>query len=529
MSMHMYYQIFPTQRFGLGHDGLYRVRRWVYAIWVLLPNLSGALAFINPRSAFMAQGGFCSLPLRPYWYRIALFWGPRYLIWCYVVYVAVRIYRYVGSEFKVFGQEKDRSDSLGVPGNSSVDRIMQDEMNQRKRSKRFSSFGIGPDDAGDLRRSLDDAKEAHISRSQTAPLNGSLTPSLPNSARRQSTPNWTANIASISEDTTLAPPPTVSSPGSRRGSQQVGNGVTAEDFAPPPKIDLNGHRGSITSLASKKSSAAASLDATSGLPSITENPFASQKVDESRPTASGAMKLRRRLIQRQLRLLFIYPCIYMLLWVVPLVVNIMNYTDYFAQHPVFAIGIIQLVCVTIMTFADVVVFCWRERPWRHIPGSDGTFTGSLMFWRYCFGTQWSQNRRASRAASWTPDEEEDEEAAQKVDKGFFGSLRKWSNFRKLSSPRGSDASVPKSDRQVIHKRAYSGGSDRKQLEAERAHERLALERADFELNRRSLQDTRQSVISQQPVAPEKERKEWFDQDGDLFADVELDNDEKHRI
>lgn len=534
MSMHMYYQIFPTQRFGLGHDGLYRVRKWVYAAWVILPNLSAALAFVNPRSGFMATGGFCALPIRPYWYRVALFWGPRYLIWCYVVFVAVRIYRYVGSEFKVFGQEKDRSSSLGVPGNSSVDRMMKLDMDmnrERQPSQRISSIEIAQDY---VECALDDASGVCAIKPKTTPLTDSPKVNLANYSRRQSTPNWSTNMTAVSEDAILAPPPTLSYPSSRRGSQQIGNGVIAEDFAPPLRmVDFNGRGGSVTSVGSKLSSAAASFDSPSGLPCITERLSKPKNVEESRPTPSGALKLRRRLIQRQLRLLFIYPCIYMLLWVIPLVVNIMNYTDYFAQHPVFSIGILQLVCVTIMTFADVTVFCWRERPWRHIPGSDGTFVGSLMFWRYCFGTQWHQDRRASRVAPSYLDDEKtlDDEEASGSRTGLLSTLKRWSLGRMSSSPRGSDASDPKRTksgstiRPTPHKRTFSGGSDRKQMEAELAAERLALERRDYEKNRRSLQERGSNVISQQHVVgtaalPDKERKEWFDQDQDLFADEE---------
>lgn len=71
------------------------------------------------------------------------------------------------------------------------------------------------------------------------------------------------------------------------------------------------------------------------------------------------------------------------------------------------------------------------------------------------------------------------------------------------------------------------------MEAERAAERLALERQDYEQNRRSLQDRRVSVVSQQHgsiagvvSSPEKERKEWFDQDWDLFRDVDLEEGNK---
>ena len=95
MSIHMYLQIFPPAHSMLGHDGLYRIRHWVYAAWFLVPNVMAALAFVNPREGYQVAGAFCFLPIRPFWYRLALFWIPRYLIWIYVVFVAVRIYRHV--------------------------------------------------------------------------------------------------------------------------------------------------------------------------------------------------------------------------------------------------------------------------------------------------------------------------------------------------------------------------------------------------------------------------------------------------
>ena len=527
MSMHMYLQIFPTTYLGLGHDGLYRLRHWVFAAWVILPNLSAALAFVNPRPGFMAQGGFCSLPLRPHWYRLALFWGPRYLIWCYVVFVAVRIYRYVGSEFKVFGQEKDNSSSMGVPGGSSLDRAAKAEhhrFREQRHAQRLSSLGLEQDDIDDKDCAPDDVsgmsrlsppKTSATETSKTHPQNGS---------RRQSTPNVLGGIdRSGSEISTMAVM-NRSCPNSRRGSHQIANAVTGEDFAAPPNPDCRGHRGSIFSLASVRSSTAQSIDESPELAPIQEGRKVSAESNQQRQNASRAMQLRRRAIQRQLRLLFIYPCIYMMLWVIPLAVNIMNYTDYFAQNPVFALGILQVICITFMTFADVVIFCWRERPWRHIPGSDGTFLGSFMWWQYCFESTWAQDRRASRAPSTVVDEKDEGDEKSQSHTGLRGSLKRWSMSLKGSSPRGSDTSgAPQVSARaaVTHKRTFSGGSDRKHREAEAAYERLALERADYENNRRSLQERRASVISQLQHAP-PERKEWFDKqmDADLFQDRE---------
>ncbi|KAK3691808.1 G protein-coupled receptor gpr1 [Vermiconidia calcicola] len=481
MSVHMYLQIFPPRRsfLGLGHDGLYRIRHWVIAAWVLIPTLSGALAFTNPRPAFMAQGGFCNLPLRPIYYRLALFWIPRYLIWIYVIFVTVSIYRYVG--------------------------------NMKRHSRQLSSFNVEHGNESEEDCAPDDMSSiCRIKSKKGGPPETTETLSVANATRRQSMPTWSAGY-------NQEPSPFVSTskstPASRRGSHQVANGSTAEDLTPAS----NDHRASINSLASMRSmrsSIAASMDnALGALPPIVEGePIANNQVRGTSHSASRAIRQRRRVIQRQTRLLFIYPCVYMLLWIVPFAINIMNYTDYFAQHPNFPLRVVSLTCMMSMTFIDVIIFCWRERPWRHIPGSDGSFFGSFLWWRFCFEHAWAQDRRASKAPSHMGDQnnekEKDEKERSESQAGLLGSLKRWSIVRKLSSPRGSDASAATaavSARPTVpHKRTFSGGSDRRFLDAERAHERLALERAEYEQNRQSLQDKRSSVVS-------KDRKEWFDQ------------------
>ncbi|KAK3715011.1 G protein-coupled receptor gpr1 [Vermiconidia calcicola] len=510
MSVHMYLQIFPPQQswLGLGHDGLYRIRHWVMAAWLLIPTLSGALAFANPRPAFMAQGGFCNLPLRPIYYRLALFWIPRYLIWIYVIFVTVSIYRYVGSEFKVFAQEKHSSTmrSLSDEGGASF-------AEEKRHSRQLTSFNLEQGNESEEDCAPDDMSSICRTKSTERALSEAIkTFSTAKATRRQSMPTWSAGYSHTEPSPFVST--SKSTPASRRGSHQVANGTIADDFAP---ASHEGHRASINSLASMRSmrsSTAGSLEnALGALPPIVEGePVANEKVRATSHSASRAIRQRRRVIQRQTRLLFIYPCVYMLLWIVPFAVNIMNYTDYFAQHPNFPLRVVSLTCMMSMTFVDVVIFCWRERPWRHIPGSDGSFWGSFLWWRFCFEHAWAQDRRASKAPSHVGDQnnerEKDEKERSESQAGLLGSLKRWSIVRKLSSPRGSDASAATaavSARPTVpHKRTFSGGSDRRFLDAERAHERLALERAEYEQNRQSLQDKRSSVVS-------KDRKEWFDQ------------------
>lgn len=527
----MYYQIFPPSCSRLGHDGLYRVRHWVLGTFVLFPNLSAALAFVNPRAGYMAQGAFCSIPLRPFWYRLGLFWIPRYLIWIYIVFVAIRIYRHAGSEFKIFGQEKASDSSVDTPGEFSVDRAAKadrERAQKKRRSKQWIPSGSqARKDNTDERVGSDEASGAEENRSpKTSRLDCST--SLPaHTGRRHSTPNWATDLHDFGFDTGLAAHTSKSTPTSRRGSRQI---APIEAFATPEISHADQRKSSIASISTRKSSIAPStvptlarIDEGEGTPPETpSNP---------RDQASRAINQRRRAIQRQLRLLFIYPVVYVMLWVIPFVVNIMNYTDYYAQHPIFALQIVQVFMLTAMTHVDVVVFCWRERPWRHIPRSDGTFLGSFMWWRYFFEGTWMQGRRGSRALSSTlPEDNKPEIQKLRAQPRLWVSLHS-SIFRKSLSPSNSQASSTTSGPPRLaaaHKRTFSGRSDRKVLEAESARERLALERADYELNRQSLQETRASVISAQSP-PTPERKEWFDKalESDLFTEHDRDRDEKH--
>lgn len=494
MSMHMALLIFPPSWSILGHDGLYRVRHYVYAAWILLPQLMAALAFINGRDGYMVAGAFCWLPVRPFWYRLALSWVPRYLIWIYVMGVAIRIYKHVGYEFRIFAHERDQSSSVAMTAESSIDRAAALEINTRANQL----------DGATMREDrLELAPDEKIDPSPPELAQESFK-SLPfNPARRQSVPSWPTTFGGTAKDEPFAS--SRSNPGSRRGSRVVTAGVLAEDFAPPffpNSFDFSRHRGSESSVGSLHSIAEASLDGTKipALPSIEEGGTTqAQPADAQLNVAQLALQQRRRAIQRQLRLLFIYPCVYMIIWLIPFVSHCFNYSDYYAQHPIYVISALSTFCQTSLGWVDVLIFCWREKPWRHIPGSDGTFLGSFCWWRFTHSAQWNQSRHASVGANRLQPQEYEKSQSQA---GLLASIKKYS-FSQRSSKRPPSTSSSRPT--ITHKRTFSGGSDRRAREAERAHERLALERREYEENRNAMQERRASVISARP-----QTKEWFD-------------------
>jgi G protein-coupled receptor GPR1 len=498
--MHMALQIFPPNNSFLGHDGLYKVRKWVFAIWILFPCFTAALAFANPDGAYQAQGAFCWLPIRPFWYRLALSWVPRYLIWLYIMWVAIRIYSHVGYEFRVFGQERDRSSSTDLSAASSAERgaiekAVKEHHYRVKSNEKVIGDEIAPDDA-----------------SMPVPMFASLhiddQASSASAGRRMSLPTWHSPFGGTSSPKAeiSITPTAVSNPTSRRGSRQIAPGVVAEDFMAPPGFDFTHPRGSVSTMNSVPHSInGASVDPT--LPPIEEvRGSTSHASSVDTDIGDRALRQRRRAIQRQLRILFIYPVVYMGMWLIPFISHCLSYSDYFAQHPIFAISLLSSFCQSFMGFADVCVFCWRERPWRHIPGSDGTFFGSFVFWK-CQGEEgWS--RRESKAPGHMPSlaERAQSQSNAQSETGLLATLRRWSTSRKNSSPNASSVTHSLHRPTTGQKRAFSGGVSRTK-EAELAHERLKLEREDYERNRTSLDQRRESVANTLRAPP---RKEWFD-------------------
>ncbi|EPS43401.1 hypothetical protein H072_2604 [Dactylellina haptotyla CBS 200.50] len=76
------------------------------------------------------------------------------------------------------------------------------------------------------------------------------------------------------------------------------------------------------------------------------------------------LRKRQYAIQRQLRFLFIYPCVYVLIWLIPLINHSLQYYDRFAEHPSFPLVCISAITVPIQGAIDCLLFSLREKPWR---------------------------------------------------------------------------------------------------------------------------------------------------------------------
>jgi hypothetical protein len=84
----------------------------------------------------------------------------------------------------------------------------------------------------------------------------------------------------------------------------------------------------------------------------------------TRERAASALAGTRQALQKQLRLIFIYPIVYLVIWIPPLCFSIMQYTDKGVHHSNIALPFISTLCATFIGLIDCSIFLWREKPWR---------------------------------------------------------------------------------------------------------------------------------------------------------------------
>ena len=271
------------------------------------------------------------------------------------------------------------------------------------------------------------------------------------------------------------------------------------------------------------------------LPDMPRVTIMTSVVSSASNAVDHAMRKRRRSIQRQVRTLFIYPVAYIVMWLIPWISHCLSYNDYLALHPIFAVSLMSSTCQTLLGFVDATIFCLRERPWKHIPGSDGTFLGSFRFWEFCDGPRWARRRYHRNDANkrGTPPVRQQSES----------DARLLSNIvpHRGSTPRGS-ASAAAPSRPVPlpkaswHVRNFSSDSDQKTMEKALAQQRLAAEREEWKRLKASQQQqgTRRSVGSTNDAtaaaaaAPPGQRN-WFDMHLDIDdADLAVANERSER-
>ena len=347
IALHTSLQVFHPKPIILGQGGLHRHRYYVYVSFIVVPALLASLAFIKSGFAYLSQGPICSLPIRPFWYRLTTSWIPRYIIILVIISLYLAIYIHAEHQF---------SDSRLFRGKlAKAMRRLSDSRKKSRAQPQLRAAEMEKSDTANPRdpninvpaaikgNSLSNSLSMHQSQQHST---SSISPTDPSSTRNASsaTGRTAQHLLSVS---------------GRRSELPVEN-ITSSPGPLYTRSDSEPFRSRLTSQADAMSLTASGLDTR-------------VEIEE--------MHRKRNAIRKQLRLLFVYPVCYFIVWIGPFVNHVTLYNADRAAHPIFGLAVWTYISYAILGILNAVVFSLREKPWRHIPGSDGTILGSFQFWR----------------------------------------------------------------------------------------------------------------------------------------------------
>ena len=317
-------------------SGLYPFRYSAHAFWAMFSILMAALAFTGGSSyAYVSQGTFCYLPVRPIWYRIALSWGPRYLILATIIVIYLAIYIYSKSRFGKL------SPNISSAGTTTTER----------------SASNTPGGASEAQaRAPQNRRSCALRNEQENPIRvdavkSSTRPSIIQKPSR----------LKYSFGQPLAP--------TRPAAFDEG----ANDL---PSSDAN----SPTDISNQRSETCPMADKTYRTPTLIEalhdKSLSALAINRSQKTPDDTLCKRYKAIRRQLRYMFVYPMIYLLIWLVPFVNHCYFYTK--AHHPPFSLNTVSLVSLLLQCTVDCLVFSFKEKPWRYAAKAEARARGQRV-------------------------------------------------------------------------------------------------------------------------------------------------------
>lgn len=359
--------------------GLYPFRYPAYICWAFFSILMASIAFVNPKHAYVTQGTFCYLPPRPFWYRLALAWIPRYLILSIILCVYIALFIYIRSTVNSFDHNSGMS--YEIPSGGSP--ITSAPSVSSRRGSRNGDLPLHP-----------------LASSQLAPrANG-----VPNISTTQGQSRLLEVHSQVSDGASDCPEPTWErysfghlTPLPNVSPEEELEPIQHTDGQYPRKNPsiieaLKERRISWTTPFQSRVNTSAPDTQTQlvapGRPNLpTLHSFAMPQgtvsnSEDVRDIENANVHRRHKIIKRQIRFLFVYPLVYLLTWIVPFVNHCLQYHDGYAAHPWFPLSCASTTIIALQCTIDCWLFGYREKPWQHINSGSITFWQSFLFWRH---------------------------------------------------------------------------------------------------------------------------------------------------
>jgi len=357
------------------HDpryGLNPLRLYVNAFLAVAPFFLAGLAFINPRGAYEYNAGVCWLPIQPVWYRLALSWIPRYMIFITIIVLSFTVYFHVGKQFASFQQvwSSSRSDSHA----------------HRWRHHRHVAF-----DSGSFNTAFTINRQNGIQNLPTVlPAESGDAPNIRHISITEFLPTSRTNHGQdrdlgIHEDfecmsRALIEPPEAITHSAGNSSNIPLTPLPAVEEPEGDNLDLapSFHAGrDAPRTKSVPGRVRSAWKAVSGSVTTSDgraNPKAERNISEN--AANNMLEAKRQTIMLQIRMNFTYPIVYIALWIFPFILQCMQYKAEYAKTPPPGLSALSIMCISSMGFANSLIFLIREQPWTIL----GTFPDWACGW-----------------------------------------------------------------------------------------------------------------------------------------------------
>ncbi|KAI1108090.1 G protein-coupled glucose receptor regulating Gpa2-domain-containing protein [Nemania sp. NC0429] len=365
--------------------GLQPYRRIAYALWAIVPILIAAIVPISG-SSFADNGAHCFLPMQPGWYHTALDWIPRYIIFTFIIVTYTGLYFYVCFRFRRLGEDQRRaSNQSSQSAGSSTRRRSKGKSRARSASPTpaLATHNLLDSPQADTSKNNSSTSRQHSATSTVSTLQmdqGAGLPTVPEPVARKRSITW--NLVDFECDGAVASAPStlyvdaeLTSPPTEwltlpSASIQDGNDDTTRPSAtiisPLERIrtassgqtssrsrnSIRGNMGeprrpSIRSQDKDRHSRRSFADMVSALWQSLPAPDhpTERDTDEEPGHSSSSIRLAsdvseetirrsRDRVQRQMRLLFVYPAIYLLTWIAPFAAHLHhNYYSTITHRP----------------------------------------------------------------------------------------------------------------------------------------------------------------------------------------------------
>ncbi|KAJ1333180.1 G protein-coupled receptor GPR1 [Microdochium nivale] len=360
--------------------GLYKYRRIAYIIWGVLPLVLAAVVPITG-GRFVSNGPYCYLPVHPAWYRQALSWGPRYVIFGLISIIYASVYLYVGLRFRHFGKVQRSASAMG-PAFFRKLSVPAEEVPPTPPIMDHGLLDSARDSLSNTGKATNGRQDSVVSTTSTKVVNEHLV-MAPRPARpRPDSIAWNLHSFDHLESiNALTGRHTTSGLDASLGiklPEQMNLPVRPSRMAQRSTTqvpDAQQHREAALLALTRSVSAPVETQKPSSSFPWQRTPTLATPVDGgvlhlSADATEEVMRRSRERTHRQLRLLVVYPIIYVISWIAPFVSHALGFADIASETTSgpFPLQVATIASFSIGAAVDCCFFLGWEKPWRELQG-----------------------------------------------------------------------------------------------------------------------------------------------------------------